>query len=87
MGPSFSRPPTNVKRIRVRVFGARMLPRLGKTDVLDPKITVQLFDGSSKSPKFVSDCVPDNGFNPNWEFSCDVPVTVSDMVVVVVSSE
>ncbi len=85
MGPSFSRPPTNVKRIRVRVFGARMLPRLGKTDVLDPKITVQLFDGSSKSPKFVSDCVP--GFNPNWEFSCDVPVTVSDMVVVVVSSE
>lgn len=84
MAETFSRPPTRYKRVKVRVFGARLLPRHSNFDILDPIVHVYLVDGSSKSQKFESEKVVDNGFNPNWEFECDMSVKDSSNSFVVI---
>lgn len=64
-------------QLTVRVYGARLLPRLGRVDILDPVVQVSLLDGSPKAPTFVSAVVVDNGFNPNWDFKCEIPIKVA----------
>ena len=73
LGGAFSRPPSKFNRLKVTVFGARLLPRTER-DILDPYVRLELYDGEVEEQEFNSNAITDNGFNPNWDFECEFQV-------------
>eukprot|EP01092_Planopodium_desertum_P014988 TRINITY_DN77395_c0_g1_i1.p1 TRINITY_DN77395_c0_g1~~TRINITY_DN77395_c0_g1_i1.p1 ORF type:complete len:186 (-),score=21.27 TRINITY_DN77395_c0_g1_i1:35-523(-) len=83
--PSLALIEGKVKKLTIRIYGARQLPKphgqTDKSEVIDPYVRANIHGCAADQKEFKTKTIPDNGFNPDWNETFTFTFTQSHLAI------